>query len=1141
MRLFWRISEWARRIKTSTSRARKGRRPSSSYFGPAVELLEERWLLSAGAAASAFGHITDGKFDIINGHQEWSDVQPVVFATTQSYLYADQANLNHPAGSPPDTFMLMYDEVGMTTPLGPNQSFRVSFTTVEHEDGHDRLNFYTDQIFPDGTITFLENGVVQHDASGNTRVTSIGGQQGQAGFGPSPNASIPHVIAEFQIALSANQTVLNGGYSPDPQFWTSDPPPPPPPPPPYKLSFYVQGNNPFETGHAFAQLVANSGPNAGDVNTYGHYPNSYNPFDSSGLTRPNGDHPWDWKIAFPVTAEQYNTVATFINNEINNPSDYHLLTSNCTDWVDQIANMVGLPLPAFTDPYGVSDPVTLDYSLASIGDGGSFGGGTVSQNTNGTLPNNNPDPPPPFPDEGSVNGFISAALANAPAFAQTMNLVFHQETLPPVAVGVGQTITVNLANVDLNHAVAIDDFSDGTPATQSLTAAHLYQSPGTRHARAIVINGGAVDEFFFDVNVGAGVGSVSESIQVPDAPPNAPFVTPPTPPLIRLIPPPPPSAILPGFDAHVFPGNDDGSTGPIPLGFTADFFGNSYSSLFVNNNGDVTFDSPLSAFTPFDLSSTQHAIIAPFFADVDTRIGNAVTYGTGTVDGHQAFGVTWPDVGHYFANTQQLDAFQVVLVDRSDTGTGNFDIEFNYGQIQWETGDASGGVNGLGGFSARAGFSNGTGLPGTFLELPGSGVNGAFLDSNSLTGLIHNSVNSQEPGQYVYSIRGGAPETHTTAAFLQANLDGTTTVVPTSPLIGQEPTIADEIVRIVEFRVQAGLTNSAGSLTTDLVNGLVADGLVSPQQATALIANVFQQIGIVASPVSIALSTDHPLGSVYGQSDKFTAIVSAVNPSAGTPTGVVQFLVDGANFGSAVALNNGSASFSTALLSAGGHVISATYTSDNAAFLDNERSTPVTQSVAKAHLSVVANDATKIIGAANPPLTAKITGFVNGESLATSGVTGIAALGTAANPNSRVGTYTITAALGTLTASNYDFLFTPGKLLVTYGMNVQFDQTKPHQSNSDIPVMLALADVNGANLSSDTVEITVVGIATFANPGVLMPAKASGNANPGNRFRHTGNGYTYNLKTTGLASGTYLLIFSVANDPVLHSVQFVIR
>jgi len=47
-------------------------------------------------------------------------------------------------------------------------------------------------------------------------------------------------------------------------------------------------------------------------------------------------------------------------------------------------------------------------------------------------------------------------------------------------------------------------------------------------------------------------------------------------------------------------------------------------------------------------------------------------------------------------------------------------IEFNCVQIQWETGDVSGGSDGVGGSSARAGFASASGL--TF-ELNGSGFN----------------------------------------------------------------------------------------------------------------------------------------------------------------------------------------------------------------------------------------------------------------------------------------------------------------------------------------------------------------------------------------------------------------------------------
>ena len=202
--------------------------------------------------------------------------------------------------------------------------------------------------------------------------------------------------------------------------------------------------------------------------------------------------------------------------------------------------------------------------------------------------------------------------------------------------------------------------------------------------------------------------------------------------------------------------NDDGSSGAVEIGFTVDFFGSVNDQLFVNNNGNVTFGEPLDQFTPDDLTSTSTNIIAPFFADVDTRGTGEVTYGQTTLDGRAAFVVTWDEVGYFAQATDRLNTFQLVLIDRSDTGAGNFDIEFNYDQIQFETGDASDGTGGLGGDSARVGYSNGTGEAGTFFELAGSAVNGAFLDdSDSGLALIANMLNSDVAGRYVFQARNG--------------------------------------------------------------------------------------------------------------------------------------------------------------------------------------------------------------------------------------------------------------------------------------------------------------------------------------------------------------------------------------------------
>ena len=73
-----------------------------------------------------------------------------------------------------------------------------------------------------------------------------------------------------------------------------------------------------------------------------------------------------------------------------------------------------------------------------------------------------------------------------------------------------------------------------------------------------------------------------------------------------------------------------------------------------------------------------------------------------------------------------------------------------------------------------------------------------------------------------------------------------------------------------------------------------------------------------------------------------------------------------------------------------------------------------TLTVNKASLTVTADNLTKIVNTALPTLTATITGFVNGETLATSDVTGSPSLNTSATSSSPVGTYPITVTVGTL-------------------------------------------------------------------------------------------------------------------------------
>jgi hypothetical protein len=188
------------------------------------------------------------------------------------------------------------------------------------------------------------------------------------------------------------------------------------------------------------------------------------------------------------------------------------------------------------------------------------------------------------------------------------------------------------------------------------------------------------------------------------------------------------------------------------------FFGTTYNGFYINNNGNITFAAALPTFTPFSLiGATNNPMIAPFFADVDTRgphdlmptpggtsMGTNLVYydldpGRGTVT------ITWDDVGYFGSHTDKLNAFQLVLYN---TGDGNFAFEFRYENIDWTTGDASGGSGGLGGVIARAGWNSGDGSD--FFELPQSGNQSEMLSLETTS-----NPGTPPDGNWVFNVVGG--------------------------------------------------------------------------------------------------------------------------------------------------------------------------------------------------------------------------------------------------------------------------------------------------------------------------------------------------------------------------------------------------
>jgi VCBS repeat-containing protein len=203
-----------------------------------------------------------------------------------------------------------------------------------------------------------------------------------------------------------------------------------------------------------------------------------------------------------------------------------------------------------------------------------------------------------------------------------------------------------------------------------------------------------------------------------------------------------------GFGENILNRNDDSSSAAINVtglfGGALDFYGQSITQVFVNNNGNLTFTQASGAYNPQPLGvSTPYAIIAGIWADLDTRYGNVTPSAGGNSTGSnlvywdlddatQTFTATWDDVSYYSFGGFAGVAMQLQIVGRG--GNGDFDIIYRFEHVD-------------GSRAARSGFANQDDT--AIYELPGSGTSavGSLDTAAGNTGL---------PGVWIFSVRDGA-------------------------------------------------------------------------------------------------------------------------------------------------------------------------------------------------------------------------------------------------------------------------------------------------------------------------------------------------------------------------------------------------
>jgi hypothetical protein len=328
---------------------------------------------------------------------------------------------------------------------------------------------------------------------------------------------------------------------------------------------------------------------------------------------------------------------------------------------------------------------------------------------------------------------------------------------------------------------------------------------------------------------------------------------------------------------------------------------------------------------------------------------------------------------------------------------------------------------------------------------------------------------------------------------------------------------------IVQHRVIQNPSTDATQLTTQLVNGLVNDGVISSGQATGIIQTVQNQIVQPkrdTTPPAIGCGSADSLWHANDVSIACTAIDSDGTLGTNSP----------ANF---VLTTNVPADTETASAFTGTRlecdVAGNCATAGPIGHNKVDKKPPQITITAPAAINYVLNQA----------LASNYSCTDGGSGVAT--CAGPAATGSNL-ATSAVGskTFTVNATDGVGNTSTQSVSYN-----VAYAVCLLYDTAHAAQSGSTIPIKFQLCDAARNDVSSSAIMVTaqhIVMLSTSTSSSVMN----AGNANPDNNFRFdptlgpTG-GYIFNLKTTGLATGTYVLTFTVPGDPTAHSSELVFQ
>eukprot|EP00079_Xenopus_tropicalis_P037298 XP_017951069.1 PREDICTED: flocculation protein FLO11-like isoform X41 [Xenopus tropicalis] len=354
----------------------------------------------------------------------------------------------------------------------------------------------------------------------------------------------------------------------------------------------------------------------------------------------------------------------------------------------------------------------------------------------------------------------------------------------------------------------------------------------------------------------------------------------------------------PGLDT-INPKSDDGGSGPIQLSMKIPVFGMAFSSLYVSNNGLLSFNASIGTYVPSNVtSSLGNPFLAPFWADVyninqgdiyyrestnTTLLSQATTdirryFPNKNFSAKWVFVATWNNVSYYGSTSNKGDTFQAVL-----TTDGNLTfVMFNYGEIEWTTGTSGGGssATGLGGTAALAGLNCG-------------GTMACYVIPGSLSPSIINISSTSNvgfPGRWAFQVNDLTPGFPNviieTTSVTTTPMETTTTKETTTPLrtTKETPATATSTPRVETSTMAENSTVFTMSTSTPVLE-TVHNIFTTAETTTTLTRTpmVLQTLQVTSSTETTTVPITIPtLGTTQEMSTTETTTVPITIPTLGT-------------------------------------------------------------------------------------------------------------------------------------------------------------------------------------------------------------------------------------------------------------------